>query len=242
MVLLQNLNSLTYSINGGINLVDSFKNSSMMVNLIMIVLIVFSIVSWGLIAYKFVQYRKAMIETEKFVSIFWKNISHEEIFTKAGKMKDSPVAMVFSAGFNEFKETKKTWEDRGIAVVGSKVDELAQNVERTMRRESQSRIQLLESRLQFLATTASASPFLGLLGTVYGIMNAFQEIAKTGSATLGSISPHLSEALVTTAFGLIAAIPATVFYNYYLSLLSKFENEAASITSDFINQIKRSNV
>ena len=149
---------------------------------------------------------------------------------------------LFSAGYTEFKETKQVWEGKGLAVIGSKVDELAQNVERTMRRESQARIQLLESRLQFLATTASASPFIGLLGTVYGIMNAFEEIGKTGSATLGSIAPHISEALVTTAFGLIAAIPATVFYNYFLSFLTKFENESSNITSDFINQIKRSNV
>jgi biopolymer transport protein TolQ len=242
MVSLQNLNELAVSVNGGIDLVESFKNSSMMVIFIMALLIVFSVISWALIAYKFIQYRKAMIETEKFVAVFWKNISHDEIFQKSSKMNESPVAMVFSAGYSELKETKESWEGKGLAVIGSKVDELAQNVERTMKRESQARVQLLENRLQFLATTASASPFIGLLGTVYGIMNAFEEIGRTGSATLGSIAPHISEALVTTAFGLIAAIPATIFYNYFLSLLTKFENESANITADFINQIKRSNV
>lgn len=242
MFSMQSLQQAVFSVQGSVSVADTFKSASLMVIFIMLLLIVFSVVSWALIAYKFIQYRKAMIETEKFVAVFWKNIGHEEIFQKGSKMKDSPVAMVFSAGYSEFKETKAVWEGKGIAVIGSKVDELAQNVERTMKRESQARVQLLESRLQFLATTASASPFIGLLGTVYGIMNAFEEIGKTGSATLGSIAPHISEALVTTAFGLIAAIPATVFYNYFLSFLTKFENESSNITSDFINQIKRSNV
>ena len=227
---------------GGINLSETIKNSSLAVNLILIFLIVVSAVSWGIIVYKFIQYRKAVLDTEKFVSIFWKNMSHEEIWEKSKNMKDSPVADVFKAGYNELNDTRESWESKGIAVVGNKVEELTENVQRAMFRESHSKNQVLESKLQFLATTASASPFIGLFGTVYGIMNAFQEIAKTGSATLGSIAPHLSEALVTTAFGLIAAIPATIFYNYFNSQLQKFDNEAMNITTDFVNQIKRNNV
>lgn len=242
MVSFSQIGSLTSLVTGGLNLTETVQNSSLAVNLILLFLIVLSVVSWGLIAYKFVQYRKAVLETEKFVSLFWKNMNPEEIWGKCNKMKDSPVAMVFSAGYSECKETKESWENKGIAVIGTKVEELAANVERTMRRETQTRIQILENRLQLLATTASASPFIGLFGTVYGIMNAFQEIGKTGSATLGSIAPHLSEALVTTAFGLIAAIPATIFFNYFNAQLQKFENESMNIASDFINQIKRSNV
>lgn len=227
---------------GGINLTETIKNSSFTVNLILLFLMVISAISWGIIVYKFIQYRKAVLETEKFVSIFWKNMSHDEIMEKCKNMNESPIAQVFKAGYNELNETRESWEKKGIAVVGAKVEELTENVNRAMFRESQSKNQLLESKLQFLATTASASPFIGLFGTVYGIMNAFQEIAKTGSATLGSIAPHLSEALVTTAFGLIAAIPATIFYNYFNAQLQKFDHEAMNVTTDFVNQIKRNNV
>lgn len=226
----------------GMNLTETVKNSSFAVNMMLLVLVIMSIFSWGLIAYKFIKYRKAVLETEKFISIFWKNMNPDEIWQKSNKMKESPIALVFCAGYQEFKDTKESWENKGIAVIGSKVEELASNVERTMKRETQSRTQILESWLQFLATTASTAPFIGLFGTVYGIMNAFQEIGKTGSATLGSIAPHLSEALVTTAFGLIAAIPAGVFYNYFNGQLQRFENEAINVAIDFINQIKRSHV
>ncbi|MBP7433527.1 MotA/TolQ/ExbB proton channel family protein [bacterium] len=234
--------SITELMTGGLNITETIKTSPLAVNLMLFLLIVMSIISWGLIAYKFILYRKATLETEKFVSIFWKNMNSEEIFSKSNKMKFSPVAQVFCSGYQEFKDTKESWENKGIAVIGTKVEELAANVERAMKRENQSRTQILESRLTFLATTATASPFIGLFGTVYGIMDAFQEIGKTGNATLGSIAPHLSDALVTTAFGLIAAIPAAVFFNYFNSQLQRFENEALNVAIDFINQIKRSNV
>ncbi|MGI6393286.1 MAG: MotA/TolQ/ExbB proton channel family protein [bacterium] len=236
------LSSLTNSLTGAMNLSETVKNSPLAVNLLLLLLIIMSVVSWGLIAYKFIAYRKATLETEKFVSIFWQSLNSDEIWEKSNKMNFSPVAQVFCAGHRELKETKESWENKGIAVVGIKVEELSANVERAMRRESQSRLQILENRLGFLATTASSAPFIGLFGTVYGIMNAFEEIGKTGNATLGSIAPHLSDALVTTAFGLIAAIPAAIFYNYFNGQLQKFENEAFNVATDFINQIKRSHV
>lgn len=239
--MLSYLKALTTTV-GSLNLVSTLKNSSFAVNFLLFVLILMSIISWALIAYKFIQYRKAILETEKFVKIFWKNLNSEEVFTKSSKMVNSPVVTVFLEGFKELQETKESWEEKGVEVIGSKVDELAANVDRAMRRETHAKLQSLENGLQFLATTASASPFIGLFGTVYGIMNAFQEIGKTGNATLGSIAPHLSDALVTTAFGLIAAIPAAVFFNYFNAQLQKFENEALNVAADFLNQIKRSNV
>jgi biopolymer transport protein TolQ len=242
MTSLIGMSELTTVAYGGMNLVDTVKNSSFVVNLILFFLLIVSVACWGIIAYKFIQYRKAVIETEKFMSIFWKNLPHDEVWTKCNKMSESPVAMVFLAGYNELKETRESWEDKGLAVIGTKVEELAENVARSMKREAQTKIQILENKLSFLAPTASAAPFIGLFGTVYGIMNAFHEIGKTGSATLGTIAPHLSEALVTTAFGLVAAIPATIFFNHFNAVLQKFENESMNVISDFINHIKRSNV
>ena len=237
-----NLNFAANSLTTGLQLAETVKNSSLLVNVMLFALIAASVVSLAIIAAKFVQYRLATIETAKFVEVFWKNKDLNDVAAKTAAMTKSPISSVFSAGYAEFKETKESWEEKGIVIIGGKVDELAANVDRAMRRETHVRIQLLENGLSFLATTATASPFIGLFGTVYGIMNAFQEIGKTGSATLGSIAPHLSDALVTTAFGLIAAIPASVAFNYFNARLQKFENEAMNISADFLNQIKRSNV
>lgn len=241
-MLFNTLSALSSSMTADLHLVETVKNSSFLVNFMLFVLIAASIISLGIIIFKFVQFRMATLETEKFVADFWKNKELDELFAMGRKMKYSPVSAVFIAGYSEFKDTKESWEDKGVAVIGGKVDELAENVDRAMRKETHARMQLLENRLQFLATTASASPFIGLFGTVYGIMNAFQEIGKTGNATLGSIAPHLSDALVTTAFGLIAAIPASIFFNYFSAQLQKFENESVNISADFLNQIKRSNI
>ena len=237
-----NLNFAANSLTGGLQLAETVKNSSLLVNIMLFALIAASIVSLAIIAAKFVQYRMAVLETAKFVDVFWKNKDIQEVSVKTASLTKSPVSAVFAAGYAEFKDTKESWEEKGIVIIGGKVDELAANVDRAMRREIHVRTQLLENGLSFLATTATASPFIGLFGTVYGIMNAFQEIGKTGSATLGSIAPHLSDALVTTAFGLIAAIPASIAFNYFNAKLQKFENEAMNIAADFLNQIKRSNV
>jgi biopolymer transport protein TolQ len=237
-----NLNFAATALTTGLNVAETMKNSSFLVNCMLLLLVLASVIAVAIIVVKFVQYRLAVIETTKFVNIFWKNKNAQKVFEKTATLTKSPVAGVFAAGYAEFKETKESWEDKGIVLVGGKVDELAANVDRAMRRETHVRIQLLESGLPFLATVATAAPFIGLFGTVYGIMNAFQEIGKTGSATLGSIAPHLSDALVTTAFGLIAAIPASVAFNYFNARLQKFENEAMNIAADFLNQIKRSNV
>ena len=240
--MITSLNFVTDSLISGLQLAETVKNSSLLVNIMLFVLIIASIASLAIIAAKFMQYRQAVMETGKFVEVFWKNKDADEVFAKTSKLVKSPVSSVFLAGYAEFKETRESWEEKGIVIVGGKVDELAANVDRAMRRETHVRIQMLENGLSFLATTATASPFIGLFGTVYGIMNAFQEIGKTGSATLGSIAPHLSDALVTTAFGLIAAIPASVAFNYFNAKLQKFENESLNVAADFLNQIKRSNV
>lgn len=223
-----------------ISIVEVIKNSSLVANCVLLFLFLLSVACWGVIIFKFIQYRKAVIATEQFIDIFWKNLDYRDIFKKSESFPDSPITTVFRAGYLEFEETKKSWEEKGINVIGSKVDELVANIERAMRREAQTRIQLLENSLTLLATTATASPFIGLFGTVWGIMSAFHEIGKTGSATLGTIAPALSEALVTTAFGLAAAIPAAVFFNYFNSRLQKLDGEAGNIISDFLNYIKRS--
>ncbi len=223
-----------------IDMMEIVKNSSFTVNMILLGLFLTSVACWGIIVMKFIQYRKAVITTQQFVNIFWKNFDYQDVFRKSELLQDSPVASIFRAGYNEFEDTKKEWEKKGKELTGSKVDEVIANVERAMKREGQTKLSLLENFLSVLATTATATPFIGLFGTVWGIMNAFHEIGKTGSATLGTIAPSLSEALVTTAFGLAAAIPAAIFFNYFNSKLQLLEREGTNIISDFLNFIKRS--
>lgn len=225
-----------------ISIVEVVKNSSLVVNLVLGGLVLLSILCWGVIIFKFIQHRRAIVATEQFIELFWKNMDFQEVYRRSDKLQDSPIATVFRAGYSEFFETKKSWESKGITVVGSKVDELVANIERAMKRESQTRNQLLENSLTLLATTASSAPFIGLFGTVWGIMDAFHIIGKTGNATLGTIAPAISEALIATAFGLAAAIPAAIFYNYFTSNIQKIEGESANITSDLLNSIKRSSV
>ncbi len=224
----------------GISIVEVVRNSSLVVNLVLGFLVLLSILCWGVILFKFLQHRKAVVATEQFIELFWKNSDFQEVYRKSEHLQDSPIATVFRSGYTEFFETKRSWEAKGIPVVGSKVDELVANIERAMKREAQARNQLLENSLMILATTASAAPFIGLFGTVWGIMDAFHVIGKTGNATLATIAPAISEALIATAFGLAAAIPAAICYNYFTSNLQKLEGEAANITSDFLNSIKRS--
>jgi biopolymer transport protein TolQ len=223
-----------------ISIIAVVKNSSLVVNIVLGGLVVLSVLCWGVIIFKFIQHRRAVIATEQFIELFWKNMDFQEVYRKSEKLQDSPIATVFRSGYTEFSDTKKSWESKGIHVVGSKVDELVANIERAMKREAQTRNQLLENSLTLLATTASSAPFIGLFGTVWGIMDAFHVIGITGNATLGTIAPAISEALIATAFGLAAAIPAAIFYNYFTSNMQKREGEATNITSDFLNSIKRS--
>ncbi len=242
MINISILNRITDGAVSGISLVEVIEHSSLTVNILLFSLLFLSVACWAIIIYKFIQYRKAMIATEQFIEIFWKNLDYNEVYKRSELFMDSPITTVFRAGFKEFAETKESWEQKGIVVSGSKVDELAANIARAMNRESQTRIQMLESNLTLLATTASAGPFMGLFGTVWGLMNAFHQIGKTGSASLATVSPAISEALVTTAAGIAAAIPAAIMFNFFSSKLQKIEGESANIISDFLNYIKRSNV
>ncbi len=228
------------SLIGEISVLEVIKHSSLTVNLILLTLILMSVACWAIFIYKFIQYKKAVIATEQFIEIFWRNMDYKDVYQKSEMFKDSPITTVFRAGYAEFFETKDSWEKMGIRVTGTKVDELAANISRAMHRESQTRMHILENRLTLLATTASAAPLMGLLGTVWGIMNAFHEIGKAGSASLATVSPAISEALVTTAAGIIAAVPAAVMFNYFNSKLQQIEGEATNIIADFLNYIKRS--
>ena len=190
--------------------------SGPVVQLVLYLLILMSIASWGVILYKTRQVRVARRQSERFIEGFWETRNLTTIHSDTGKLGESPVAQVFQAGYEELLRLTRAKRHAGPEE-GSLSTELAgvANVERAMRRATSQEITRLERMLTFLATTASATPFIGLFGTVWGIMNAFRGLSVTQSATIQAVAPGISEALIATAAGLFAAIPAVIAYNYF---------------------------
>ncbi|MBI5375360.1 MAG: protein TolQ [Candidatus Schekmanbacteria bacterium] len=217
------------------------------VKIVLLALLAFSIISWAIIFSKSITYRRASKDSEKFLELFWKskdlNVVDDNIF----QFKHSPIAHVFHTGYQEFKRinTASLGKHEGNlesmvspAAVASRVDGI-DNIGRSLRRACVSEITKLEGSLTFLATTGSTAPFIGLFGTVWGIMTSFHGIGLKGSASLAVVAPGISEALIATAVGLGAAIPAVVAYNYLLRKVKVISNEMDSFSSDFLNIIKR---
>lgn len=169
------------------------------VKIVLLILLFFSVFSWAIIYYKFRYFSKAAGESESFQKIFRAGGGENGIFEAARSFGLSPLANVFRAVHSEERHVNR--------------DE----VKRMLRRYEALEAAKLESYLTFLATTGSTTPFIGLFGTVWGIMNAFRGIGTSGSASLAVVAPGIAEALITTAAGLMAAIPAVIAYNYYLS-------------------------
>jgi len=222
------------------NMLELATHSGPVVLGVLIILILFSIGSWAVIVYKLLQFKRAFAQTYKFIDMFWESRKLDEIYEKSASYPESPVARVFRAGYIEMIKVKKKL-DKQIQEAGSIGDELSgmDNITRAMKRSHTAEITHLESLVPFLATTGSTAPFIGLFGTVWGIMVAFRDIGKMGSANLATVAPGISEALIATATGLAAAIPAVIAYNYFNSKIKVMDAEMESFTSDFLNIIKR---
>jgi biopolymer transport protein TolQ len=214
--------------------------SGPVVQVVLYLLVMMSVASWGVILYKTRQVRVARQQSERFIESFWETRNLTTIHSETGRLSESPVAQVFRAGYQELlrltrakrqadsEESGLTTELAGIA-----------NVERAMRRATSQEITRLERALTFLATTASATPFIGLFGTVWGIMNAFRGLSVTQSATIQAVAPGISEALVATAAGLFAAIPAVVAYNYFARQIRVLAVEMENFCAEFLNIAER---
>jgi len=216
-----------------ISLVDLVTGSGLVVQFILITLLLASVFSWAIIYAKWKSQKAILKENKQFNKIFWKSTNLEEIFHKSERFKHSPLASVFQSGYSELKKLSQ----KNRTKTGSQEME---NIYRSLSRGSQEQISKLERHLSWLATIASASPFIGLLGTVWGIMNSFRNIGATGSASLAIVAPGISEALIATAIGLAAAIPAVIFYNYFGNLIKKQAVDMDCFSQDFLNLVQRS--
>jgi biopolymer transport protein TolQ len=201
---------------------------------VMFTLIVMSIACWGIIVLKYKHLRIAEQQTRKFLDCFWNAADLDKVYHQAQNLRRSPVAQLFLAGYGELRRAGNDAEGSFAAELGS-----FENIERALQRGAIAERTELERMTSFLATTASAAPFIGLFGTVVGIIRAFQNIGLQGSASLAVVAPGISEALVVTAAGLGAAIPAVIAYNYFLSRIRVLRSEMESFASDFLNVVKR---
>jgi len=213
-----------------------------MVKFVILLLLFFSFVSWAIIFYKFVQIRQARRQSYYFLELFWKSRSISSAYSDSRQFKASPVAEIFRVGYQEVSRLRKTARESSPTEGGEVT--LAgyqglENVERALRRAASAEAIRLSRFVSFLATTGNTAPFIGLFGTVWGIMSSFHGISLSGSASLAAVAPGISEALVATAMGLAAAIPAVVAYNYFLSKISVLETEMTNFVADFLNILER---
>ena len=212
--------------------------AGIIVKLVLIMLIFFSVVSWGIIFLKFYQINRANSESDRFMDFFWKSKRFDTIASQVDRFANSPLTVLFNEGYGELK---KVVEGNGVSEGSALSTDLGgiANVTRALRRATNSEITRLEKYLTFLATTGSTSPFIGLFGTVWGIMTAFESIGKTGSASLAVVAPGIAEALIATAIGLVAAIPAVMAYNHFQHKIRVLINEMDSFSTEFLNIVQR---
>lgn len=221
---------------GGISITDSLLQrilESWMILGVLCVLITMSLSCWFIIVYKWMYLRNLKAESKVFQDIFWKADNLETVHERARSLPGIPVAEIFLAGYKELSEEGRRGEKDGpLATTGF------ENIERALYREKASQTANLESLIPMLATTGSAAPFIGLFGTVWGIMEAFAHI-NPNENLLTSVAPHIAEALVATAIGLLAAIPAVIAYNYFVRQIRLNSIEIDNFMADFLIAVRR---
>lgn len=216
----------------GNHLLEGIAHAGIVVQLLLLSLVILSVWNWFIIFKKRGEFQKIASENEEFLNMFWAASNLQQIQAKAENFANSPIARVFKSGYQEIDRVLST-KEQGLMMTGM------ENLERSIRKSHDDEVANMESNISILATTGSTAPFIGLLGTVIGIMNSFGDIAASGSASLAVVAPGISEALFATAVGLFAAIPAVVAYNYLVNKIKKVENQLSGFSSDFLNIARR---
>lgn len=214
--------------------------SSLMAKGVLFLLLVFSIVSWAIIFNKFISYRKAKGEDDRFLETFSKTENLTRIYNFAKELRTSPLARIFLTGYRELcvfqkmarEERKKQGKPPsagGEQMTSRDLKGIGLAINKAINRE----VGRLSHRLDFLATTGSTTPFIGLFGTVWGIMHSFRSIGLQGTSSIGGVAPGIAEALIATAAGLVAAIPAVIFFNYFNNKVVLFTSAMDDFSLDF---------
>ncbi len=230
-----------------IDLIQMISNAGIVVQIVLLLLLFFSVTSWAIILVKYRYIKRAFKQSAEFTEYFWKSRDLSNAFTKAKQLHGSPLARIFRIGYLELKKTSQSGEAGNPGSSGKSGNGLSfstqfagiDNVKRALRRATNTEMTRMIQMVPFLATTGNTAPFIGLFGTVWGIMNSFSGIGQRGSASLAVVAPGISEALVATAAGLAAAIPAVIAFNFFMNKIRIVETELQSFSADFLNIIER---
>jgi biopolymer transport protein TolQ len=219
--------------------VELVTGASPVVQVVLYILLMFSVISWGIILHKYRVFRLAKAQSQKFTAIFWDSRNLSSIHEASRELGMSPVAQVFRAGYEELlrvsRAKRENSDSDALTTDLSGVD----NVARAMKRAVSVESTRLEGALTFLATTSSTTPFIGLFGTVWGIINAFRGLSMTQTSTIQAVAPGIAEALIATAVGLIAAIPALIAYNHFAQRNRVLSADMDNFAQEFLNIAER---
>jgi biopolymer transport protein TolQ len=223
-MILCHLSLFAYAIGGEIS--GLIESSGLVAKAVLLILLVFSVGSWAIIFAKWSLFRRARVQSNRFMRAFRKSERLQEIAAVAEQFKPSPLIGVFEAAYDELrKQAPYSFRMSGV----QRITQIASSEE----------LSRLESRLPWLATTASVTPFIGLFGTVWGIIDAFHGLGTAGGATLRAVAPGISEALITTAAGLFAAIPAIIAYNLFTQQIREFGARMDDFALELVNEVER---
>jgi biopolymer transport protein TolQ len=223
-----------------LDIVNLILHASSVAKGTLVLLGLMSVVSWFVIGTKWLYLARAYKRSVNFVELFWRTQRLDDVWKATENDPPSPVSEVFRAGFVELAKLRKRRTEAGgdTAAPETHIGDI-ESIERALARARTMAVTEMENKVPFLATTASSAPFIGLFGTVWGIMNSFRNIGAKGAANLATVAPGIAEALVATAIGLVAAIPAVMGYNYLSRRIRVISAEMETFTNDFLNIIRR---
>ncbi|MBI5895644.1 MAG: protein TolQ [Desulfobacterales bacterium] len=226
-----------------IDIIQIVSSAGLMVQGVLMLLLFFSVSSWAIIIIKWRYIHRAFRESTRFIEYFWKSRDLASAYAKAKQLTGCPVARIFRIGYVELKKISQSARggEAGDEATGAMTGRFsgADNVKRALRRAITSETTRMTQMVPFLATAGNTTPFIGLFGTVWGIMNSFHGIGMRGSASLAVVAPGISEALIATAAGLAVAIPSVIAFNYFMQKIRVVESELISFSADFLNIIDR---
>src|ERR1700761_5897797 len=202
-----------------------FSNTGLVAKTVLLILLCFSLFSWAIIVSKLALYRRARVQSGRFVRAFRKATRLQDVAAVAEQFKPSPLVSVFEGAYEELRRQ------------GPRLN--VTSIQRSTQIASSEELTRLERRLPWLATTGAVTPFIGLFGTVWGIIDAFHGLGDAGAATLRAVAPGISEALITTAAGLFTAVPAVIFYNMYMNNIREFGSRMDDFSLEILNTVER---
>lgn len=206
------------------NILNLFWQADVVVKFTLLLLLIFSVISWAIIVMKHRQLKAFRQRTQQFISSFWQSKTIDALVSK-GSFRRSPAFSIFKSAIASLRDPDNS---KNLTFI-----------KKDITRTTEDEVEQLESYVPFLATTASAAPFIGLFGTVWGILSAFWKLGRGGSSSIAVIGPHIAEALIATAIGLAAAIPAVIFYNFFVNKIRLLTREITQFSEDLSFRIEK---